>query len=38
MSTWSLLMVIVGAATVSAEFLSFVERIGQPRSRRPRRA
>lgn len=34
MTTWSLLMVIAGAVTLSAEILSFAESLGRPRSRR----
>lgn len=34
MTTWSLIMVIVGALTLSAEVLSFAESLGRPRSRR----
>ena len=34
MTTWSLIMVIAGALTLSAEILSFAESLGRPRSRR----
>lgn len=34
MTTWSLLMVIAGAVTLSAEILAFAESLGRPRSRR----
>ena len=34
MTTWSLILVIAGAATLSTEILSFAESLGRPRSRR----